>query len=146
MSLKRQPERPAVASGFTMLELLCVIGIITILATLLLGPASRVLGRVLADKWSEDASVLLDATVKSLNQHFQGQARLGLVTLQRIEAEGLLKPAELQFLKDRRVTFFSFNDADPGDKVVILVQLKRGFWTERSALTELKDALVRGPE
>ncbi len=116
-----------------------------ILASLLLGPAGRVLRRVLADKWSEDASLLLESTVSQLNQHFQGLDKFPLVTVERIETDGLLKPAEVRFLKDPRVTFIPFSGSDPGDMVVISVKLGRGFWTDRGFLSETKEAITRVP-
>jgi hypothetical protein len=127
------------------LELLCVMAIILVLASLLLGPASRILGRVLADQWCEQASVLLSETVTDLNRHFQGMDSFPLVTLEQIQSEGWLKDRELQFLQDRRVTFFPFAGSDPDDKVVIYVRLKRGFLTESSELTERKEAITRVP-
>jgi hypothetical protein len=134
------------ASGFSLLELLFVISIIIVLASLFLGPASRVLGRVLADQWYDQASNLLRETVNELNQRFQGLDSFPLVTLERIEAQGLLKPRELRFLKDPRVTFVPFTGSDPGDKIVIQVQLKRGFWTEGSELIERKEAITHVPK
>ena len=134
------------ARGLTLLELLCVISIVIVLASLLLGTASRVLGRVLADQWYDQASNLLAETVGELNQRFQGLDRFPLVTLERIEAEGFLKPRQIQFLKDRRVTFLPFTGSDPGDKIVIHVELKRGFWTEETELIERKEAITRAPQ
>jgi prepilin-type N-terminal cleavage/methylation domain-containing protein len=140
------PIRSEPARGFSLLELLCVSSIILVLASLMLGPVSRVLGRVLADKWYDQASNLLPETVSELNQRFQGLDDFPLVTLDRIEAEGILKPRHLQFLKDRRVTFVPFAGSDPGDKIVIYVQLKRGFWTEGNQLMEQKEAITRVPK
>jgi prepilin-type N-terminal cleavage/methylation domain-containing protein len=132
-------------SGFTLLELLCVMAIILVLASLLLGPASRILARVLADKWYDEATNRMAETVSQLNQHFQGLNDFPTMTLEKIEGLGLLKPAELQFLKDRRVRFYPFAGNDPDDKVVIQVHLKRGFWTEGSELIERKEAITRVP-
>lgn len=42
--------RHGIRAGLTLIELLCVIAIIMVLAGLLLGPASRVLRRVCADQ------------------------------------------------------------------------------------------------
>ena len=131
--------------GVTLLELVCVISIIMVLASLLLGPAARVLQRVLADKWAEEAELSLASTVQQLNQHFQGLDSFALVTIDSIEAQGLLKPTGLRFLKDRRVTFLPFAGSDSNDKIVIRVQIKRGFWTERSELTERKETITRVP-
>jgi len=133
-------------SGFTLLELVCVIAIIVVLASLLLGPVGRILQRVLADQWSERASFLLGDTVRRLHQRFGGDQDFGVVTLERIEAEGLLTPDQLRFLKDRRVIFVPFAGSDPDNKVVIQVQLKRGFWTERNSLTADKHELTRPPD
>ena len=117
--------------------------IILVLASLLLGPASRILGRVLADQWSEQASGLLSETVSDLNQHFQGSENFPLITLERLESEGWLKPRHLGFLKDRRVTFIPFAGSDPDDKIVIVVRLKRGFWNEANELSERKEAITK---
>jgi prepilin-type N-terminal cleavage/methylation domain-containing protein len=133
------------AAGFSMLELLCVMGIILVLASLMFGPITRVLGRVLADQWSDQAENLLHRTVHHLNQYFQGMDNFPLVTLDFIEAKGLLKPDELSFLKDRRVTFIPFAGSDPDNQVVIAVQLKHGFWTEAGEITESKQAITRVP-
>ncbi len=132
--------------GLTLVELLCVISIITVLASLLLGPASRVLTRVRADQWCEQATISLEETVHQLNQHFQGLDEFPSVTLEQIQAQGLVKPAQLHFLKDRRVTFIPFKGSDPGDKIVIHVQIKRGFWTESSELVEHKESITRVPK
>ena len=142
----KQHNRNRLTCGLTLLELLCVISIIAVLASILIGPADRVLQRVLADKWSEDAGILLAAVTEQLNQHFQGEQAFPLVTLERIEAEGLVKPAELRFLKDPRVTFVPFAGSDPDDKIVILVQLKRGFFTETNMLSHRKEAVTRVPK
>lgn len=143
--VKRVP-RDLPVQGFTLLELLCVMAIITVLASLLLGPACRVLQRVRADQWSEDASTLLRSTVSQLNQHFQGERQFPLVTLERIEAKRLFGPTELRFLKDRRVTFIPFDGSDPDDKIVIRVQLRSGFLTDGGQLTESKEAITRMPD
>jgi prepilin-type N-terminal cleavage/methylation domain-containing protein len=143
--VKRQTQiRPT--GGVTLLELLCVISIIVVLASLLLGPAARVLQRVLADQWSDQASNLLAETVSQLNQRFQGLDSFPPVTIEQIEAQSLLKRAELLFLKDPRVTFVPFAGSDPGDKIVIQVQIKRGFWTEGNELIERKEAITRSPK
>jgi prepilin-type N-terminal cleavage/methylation domain-containing protein len=139
------PKRHTPDLGFSLIELLCVIAIIVVLASLLLGPAARVLQRVLADKWAEDAQTRLSETIHQLNQHFQGAETFPLVTLDWIESQGLLKSAELQFLKDPRVTFVPFAGSDPSEKIVIAVQLKRGFWNDSTVLTERKEAVTHMP-
>jgi type II secretory pathway pseudopilin PulG len=129
-----------------LIELLCVIAIILVLAGLVLGPAARALHRVRADKWGEDSAVRLQTTVEQLQKHFQGKRDFAPVTLERIETEHLVGPAELDFLKDRRVTFIPFAGFDPDEKVVIRVELERGYLTESGLQTETKGAITSLPE
>ena len=135
-----------IRAGLTLIELLCVIAIILVLAGLVLGPAARALHRVRADKWGEDSAVRLQTTVKQLQKHFQGKRDFAPVTLERIETEHLVGPAELDFLKDRRVTFIPFDGSDPDEKVVIRVELERGYLTESGLQTETKGAITSLPE
>jgi hypothetical protein len=130
----------------TLIELLCTIAIILVLAGLVLGPASHVLRRVRADKWGEDSSAHLQATVEQLRKHFQGKHGFAPVTLERIETDRLLGSSELEFLKDRRVTFIPFADSDPDDKVVIRVEVERGYLTEAGVRVETKGEITRLPE
>jgi len=134
------------SAGFTLLELLCVIALITILAGLLLGPVSRALRRARAMKWGHEAPVLLDSTVRQLKQHFQGKTGFPPVTLRALETAGLLEPSQCRFLKDRRVTYYPFAGADPDGQVVIEVRLERGFLTEAGELTATKGDITKPPE
>jgi prepilin-type N-terminal cleavage/methylation domain-containing protein len=135
-----------IRAGLTLIELLCVIAIILVLAGLVLGPASRALHRVRADKWAEDSAIRLQATVEQLQKHFQGKHDFPPVMLENIETEHLVGPAELGFLKDRRVTFIPFAGSDPDEKVVIRVELERGYLTEGGFQTETKGAITAVPE
>ena len=125
-------------SGFTLIELLCVMAIITVLVALLMGPASRALQKARAMRWANDAEVQLDLTVEQLQRHYQGKPSFPPVTLADLEARGLLGPVQIEFLKDPRVTFTPFSSADPDEKIVICVQLQKGFLTGGGVLTATK--------
>jgi type II secretory pathway pseudopilin PulG len=133
-------------AGVTVVELLCVIAIILVLAGLLLGPASRILQRVRADQWADRAAVHLQATVEQLQTHCRARPDFPLLTLERLQSERLLGSAELDFLKDRRVTFTPFAGSDSDEKIVIRVELQRGYLTEPGVLTETKGDLARLPQ
>ena len=129
--------------GLTLIELLCVMAIISILATLLLGPAMRVLQKVRADDWSDKAMADLELTVTQLHAHFRGKVEFPEVTLDAIESMRLLRPAQLQFLKDPQVTFIPFAGSDPEEQVVIKVRLQKGFFTDPSNLEATKGEITR---
>ena len=138
------PWRDSLA--FTLLEMLCVIAIITVLAALVTGPAVRVLQRVRADQWSDRAHVLLHSTVEQLNRHLQGEHDFSLITLERLEATGWLREAEMRFLKEPEVTFSPCCGKDPDDRIVIEVELRRGFLTGACSLTATKESITRVPD
>jgi len=131
-----------VQAGFTLLELLCVIAIIIVLAALVLGVAGRVLKRLRNDEWGNKAEVRLQATVDQLRKHFAGQQQFPPVTLETIQAGHLVGSFELDFLKDRRVTFVPFAASDPDEKVVISVAVERGFFTDPSTETATKGSIT----
>jgi prepilin-type N-terminal cleavage/methylation domain-containing protein len=133
------------SAGVTMLELLCVIALITILAGLLLGPVSQALRRARAMKWGYEAPALLESTVSQLRKHFQGKKDFPPVTLASLETGSLLEPSQLRFLKDRRVTFVPFAGADPDEQVVIEVRLGSGFLVEAGQLTATKGEITKPP-
>jgi prepilin-type N-terminal cleavage/methylation domain-containing protein len=135
-----------IRTGFTLIELVCAIAIIMVLAGLVMGPAGRALQRVRADQWSEESTVRLRDTVDQLRKHFQGRHDFAPVTLAGIEAGHLVGAAELDFLKDRRVTFVPFEGSDPDEKTVIQIEWVRGFWTEAGLCTETKGAITRIPQ
>ena len=136
--------------GLSLVELLCVIGIITVLAGLLLGPVARAMHRAQAMKWAESAQVQLQAIVHQLRAHFRGRQDFPSVTLEQLEAGHLLDSSMLSFLKDRRVSFIPFSGSDPDDQVVILVKIESGFltkfFTDTGFLTETKGSLTKPPE
>jgi prepilin-type N-terminal cleavage/methylation domain-containing protein len=132
--------------GFTLIELLCVIVVIAILVGLVLRPASRVLHRARADQWENRSSVQVQAVVDQLKKHFQGKNDFPLVTLERIETEQLLRPAQIAFLKDSRVEFLPFASSDADEKIVIRVALERGYLSEPGYLTENKGHITALPE
>ena len=139
-------RHPSLGRGLTLVELLCVMTLISILAALLLGPAMRVLQKVRADQWSERAMMDLQSTVSQLRTRFQGRLDFPPVTMETIESAKLVQPAQLRFLKDPQVTFISFSGTDPEEFVVIKVSLRRGFWTDPSHLEATKGEITRPPE
>lgn len=133
-------------AGFTLIELLCVIAIIMVLAALLLGAASRILQKVRADQWAEEAGVQVGMIIKKLQTPYQGKRTFPLVTLADLESKGTLNRAQIRFLKDSRVTFTPFSGTDPDDKIVVSVQFDAGFWGGGGVLTATKGEITKPPK
>ena len=142
--MTRLLRRPGTA-GVSLIELLSTISIIVLLASLLLGPALRALGNARAIQWADRAGYMTGEITTRLNQVFAGQTEFTRVTLPMLEADQVLTPSHIRFLRDNRVTFHPFAGSDPGEMVVIQVALKSGFLTPGGALLVTKEEITRVP-
>jgi prepilin-type N-terminal cleavage/methylation domain-containing protein len=131
--------------GVTLIELMCVIAIIAVLATLFLGSAGRVLKRMRAADWEDKASAQLGNVADQLKRRFQGQTEFPLMTLEKLEADGTLYSGQISFLKNRRVVFTPFSGADPEGLVIVAVRIESGFLTSAGTLTLTKGDVTRVP-
>ncbi len=138
-----RPVRPA---GVTLIELLCVMAIIAVLATMLLGPAGRALGKARALQWNNRAEALTGEISDRLRAVFAGQKEFRRVTLAELERDGVIFKSQAGFLRDSRVTFTPFAGNDPDDLVVIVVRLKPGFLGGGGILTVSKDDVTHEPK
>lgn len=124
--------------GVTLIELLCAMAIIAVLATLLLGPAGRALKRARAMQWADIAERQTEQVAEQLQRYLNGRDNYPLQTLDGLEGAGALGPAQVRFLRDRRVTFTPFSGADPDEMVIISAQLESGFLTTAGTITVTK--------
>lgn len=132
--------------GVTLIELLCALAIIAVLATLLLGPAGRALGKARAMQWNNRAEVLTGEITDRLRTVFAGQKEFRRVNLTDLERDGVLLGSQVRFLRDPRVTFNPFAGTDPDELPVIQVRLKPGFLDSGGSLVVDKGELTREPK
>lgn len=133
-------------AGVTLIELLCVMAIIAVLATLLLGPAGRALGKARAMQWNNRAEALTGEITDRLRKVFAGQKEFRRVALEDLERDGVLLASQVRFLRDPRVTFTPFAGSDPDEFPVITVRLKPGFLEPGGTLSVVKGELTREPQ
>ncbi len=114
-------------AGVTLVELLCAVAIIAVLATMLLGPAGRALAKARAMQWNNRAHALTADITDRLHAIFVGQTTFTRVTLADLERDGLVTTSQARFLKEDRVRFSPFSGSDPDGLAVIEVELKPGF-------------------
>lgn len=141
----RLPRRPP-SRGVTLIELLCAMAIVAVLATLLLGPASKALGKARAMQWADKAGFMTGEITVRLNQIFAGQKEFTRVTLEKLAADNLLTESQVRFLRDQRVRFTPFAGNDPDSLAVIHVTLKPGFLTDGGAITVSKGEITAEPK
>ncbi len=139
-------HRRAPCRAFTLIELLCTIAIIAVLASLLLGASGRVLKRMRAAEWGDKAPVQLDLVREKLRKRFQGLDAFPTVTLEKLEADGVLQPTQIRFLNDKRVAYVPFSGVDPTNLVVVAVRIDSGFFTDRATLVLTKGEIVEPPQ
>jgi prepilin-type N-terminal cleavage/methylation domain-containing protein len=128
--------------AFTLIELLCVIAIIAVLASLLLGASARVLKRIRADEWGDKSSFQFGLVQEKLRKRFAGREDFPAVTLEQLEAEGVLQPTQVRFLRDKRVAFVPFSGAEPSNFVVVALRIERGFFTDAETRVLTKGEVV----
>ena len=137
---RKSPRPPA---GVTLIELLCALAIIAVLATLLLGPAGRALGKARALQWNDRAHALTGEITDRLYGVFVGQKEFQRVTLADLERDGLVTTAQARFLRDDRVRFTPFAGSDPDDLPVIQVTFKPAFLDPGGTVQVTKGDLTR---
>ena len=128
--------------GVTLIELMCVIAIIAILAGMLLGPAGRALSKMRAADWADKAQIQVNDIRDRLRKKYQGETDFPTVTLGQLEADGILLPSEIVFLHDKRVVFTPFGGADPTKLVVVAVRIAPGFFTDAGTLELTQGEIV----
>ncbi len=139
--MTRKARRPL--EGVTLIELLCAVAIIAVLATLLLGPAGRALGKARAMQWNDRAHALTGEITDRLHGVFVGQKKFQRVTLADLERDGLVTTAQARFLRDDRVRFTAFAGSDPDELPVIQVTFKPAFLDPGGTVQVTKGDLTR---
>ncbi len=133
---------PRLRAGVTLIEMLCVVAIIGVLAALLLGPAGRVLGKARAMQWADQAERATEEIRQRLHPVFASQTDFPTMTLEKLETSQLLTPSQLLFLRDRRVKFTPFAGKDPDTLPVVAAELKAGFLTSAGTVVLTKGELT----
>ena len=124
--------------GFSLVELMCVIAIIAIMASLLAGPALRALDKAKALEW-EHAN-LTDEFRDSLRKHFGNSPAYPEFSRDALFEAGIVSRNVFEFLKDKRVRYVPFSSRDPDEKIILEVRVSH------KDVRTLTKASVRPPE
>jgi prepilin-type N-terminal cleavage/methylation domain-containing protein len=128
-------------TAVTLIELLCVLTIIAVLATLLLGPASRALRNARNMQWADQSGARASAVVQQLRAFLGERQDFPLLSLEALESLHVFSSAEVRFLHDSRVAFTPVAGSDPDEKIFLSVRLDPGFLTSAGAMTHTRGEL-----
>ena len=114
--------------AFSLIELLCVIVIIGILASLVLGPAAKALSRVRAADWADKAEAKILRIEEQLKKMHGSRLAYPAMTPSELRDAGILNDELVSFLKSSRVDYFPFSSADSTNHVILIVRFPRSFF------------------
>jgi type II secretory pathway pseudopilin PulG len=102
-----------------MIELLCVMAIILILVSLMLGPVTRAYRKAKNLAGENNGTELVDRFTEKLTTAIGSSAEYPALTVDQLYEEGIIDSSLRRFLKDKRVQYFPFSSKDPDHKVIL---------------------------
>jgi prepilin-type N-terminal cleavage/methylation domain-containing protein len=112
-------------SGFSLIELMCVISIILILVGLMLGPIMRAYRKAKNFGWENDSYQLADRFADKMKEHFGSSAEYPALSADQLYQGDLIDSRLRMFLRDKRVEYFPFSSKSPEAMVILQVKIAK---------------------
>lgn len=122
VELHMQRRRKA---GFTLIELLCVMAIILILVSMMLGPVSRAYRKAKNLAGENDGSAFVDRFVDKMRAAYGNAPEYPALTIDQLYETGIIDSSLRSFLKDKRVQYFPFSSKSPEHAVILHANLAK---------------------
>ena len=122
--------------AFTLIELLCVMTIILILAGLSLGPVVRAYNKARNFAWENDARQLVDHFRDRMSRNFGTALKYPALSIDQLYEAGLIDYRLRTFLKDKRVEFYPFSSESLDNTLILWVSVskRQSFGVRKSEL------------
>lgn len=122
MKAFQSSQRPTCRAGFSLIELLCVMGIIGILMSLMAPGALKALKKARSLRHENDVPVLVNQIAQQVQKHITPTSTYQFDTPKSL-IEGLSIPTDAaRLLRSSRVTYSRLRHTDPPDTVVFVVK------------------------
>jgi prepilin-type N-terminal cleavage/methylation domain-containing protein len=111
-------------SAYTLVELLLVIGIISILAALLLGAVLKAKQYARHKTFQIMAYASIDQMEQELGRYYENRTNFPALTANELSRKGVFSLHTVVFLNNPEVTFYPFSSADPDNKIILRVVVR----------------------
>jgi prepilin-type N-terminal cleavage/methylation domain-containing protein len=127
-------EKGTEDSAFSLIELMCVMTIIAILASLMLGPISKAFAKAKRFDWEQKSEALVNRFESQMRQQFGEALDYPALTIDQMFEGRIIDGTLRDFLKDKRVQFMPFSSSTPDAKPILIVTTgKNSSWTVTKA-------------
>ena len=108
-------------AGFTLMELLMVIAIMGVLASLLLGAVFRAHSRAKDTTWRLEADSLVGYIQQHLSRYYQSQTNYPMLSAAELYQRHVFDDRIMDFLQCPHVQYIPFSMGDGDDKYILMV-------------------------
>ncbi len=125
MNVFRACRRVSGRRGVSVVELLCVVTIIFILASLLLGPVLKAYRKAKNFAAEVDGGSYVQMTVKRLRTFHQTHASYPPLTAKYLHEQGVFDSRFMQYLREKQMVYFPFSSTDSDTNQIIWYDITR---------------------